>query len=69
MSLTSWRRTRATFGPSRRQALSAVRNRPTVLWITGALGALVVWMHRSNIGRLLKGTESRFGRNAKETGS
>ncbi len=44
-------------------------DRPTVLWITAALGALVVWMHRSNIGRLLKGTESRFGRNAKETGS
>ncbi len=43
--------------------------RPAVLWITAALGALVVWMHRGNIGRLLKGTESRFGRNAKETGS
>ncbi|MCZ6754456.1 MAG: glycerol-3-phosphate 1-O-acyltransferase PlsY [Gemmatimonadetes bacterium] len=44
-------------------------DRPAVLWITAALGALVVWMHRGNIGRLLKGTESRFGRNAKETGS
>ena len=44
-------------------------DRPTVLWITAAIAALVVWMHRSNIGRLLKGTESRFGRNAKETGS
>lgn len=43
--------------------------RPAVLWITAALGALVVWMHRGNIGRLLKGTESRFGRNAKKTGS
>jgi len=43
--------------------------RPAVLWITAALGALVVWMHRSNIGRLFKGTESRFGRKAKETGS
>jgi len=43
--------------------------RPAVLWITAALGALVVWMHRGNIGRLLKGTESRFGRKAKETGS
>jgi glycerol-3-phosphate acyltransferase PlsY len=43
--------------------------RPAVLWITAALGALVVWMHRDNIGRLLKGTESRFGRKAKETGS
>jgi len=43
--------------------------RPAVLWITVALGALVVWMHRSNIGRLLKGTESRFGRKAKEAGS
>lgn len=44
-------------------------DRPMVLGITAVLGALVVWMHRSNIGRLLKGTESRFGRNAKETGS
>jgi glycerol-3-phosphate acyltransferase PlsY len=44
-------------------------DRPAVLWITAALGALVVWMHRDNIGRLLKGTESRFGRKAKETGS
>lgn len=44
-------------------------DRPTVLGITAVLGALVVWMHRGNIGRLLKGTESRFGRNAKETGS
>ena len=44
-------------------------DRPAVLWITAALGALVVWMHRGNIGRLLKGTENRFGRNAKEAGS
>ena len=27
-----------------------------------ALAALVVWLHRANIGRLLNGTESRFGK-------
>lgn len=39
--------------------------RPTVLWITAALGALVIWMHRANIRRLMSGTENRFGRKAR----
>ena len=29
--------------------------------VLGALSVLVFWTHRANIGRLLKGTEPRFG--------
>jgi len=32
-----------------------------VLWFTVALASLVVWAHRSNLGRLLRGEENRFG--------
>ena len=31
-----------------------------VAWFA-AIAALVIWMHRANIGRLLHGTENRFG--------
>jgi glycerol-3-phosphate acyltransferase PlsY len=34
------------------------------VWIFAALAALVIWLHRANIGRLLNGTENRFGRRA-----
>jgi glycerol-3-phosphate acyltransferase PlsY len=34
-------------------------------WFAVALGALAVWRHRSNIRRLLDGTENRFERRAK----
>jgi glycerol-3-phosphate acyltransferase PlsY len=37
-----------------------------VLWLTIALAAFVILAHRSNIGRLLAGTENRFGRRAGE---
>ena len=33
----------------------------TVLWFTAALASLVVWAHRGNMGRLLRGEENRFG--------
>jgi len=33
-------------------------------WFTGVLAAFNVWTHRSNIGRLLTGTESRFVKKA-----
>ena len=33
----------------------------SVLWFTVGLAAFVIWAHRSNIGRLLRGEESRFG--------
>ncbi len=35
--------------------------RSVVVWLA-VLAALVIWMHRANIRRLLAGTESRFGR-------
>ncbi len=34
----------------------------TLLWFTAMLAVFVLWAHRPNIRRLLKGTESRFGR-------
>ena len=34
----------------------------TLVWFAAALAAFVIWMHRSNIGRLLRGQENRFGR-------
>ena len=42
--------------------------RPTtaeLLWIDVAVAAGVIFLHRRNIQRLIKGTESRFGRHAR----
>jgi glycerol-3-phosphate acyltransferase PlsY len=33
---------------------------PAEFWFAGAIAAFNVWTHRSNIGRLLNGTENRF---------
>jgi glycerol-3-phosphate acyltransferase PlsY len=33
-------------------------------WFAGAIAGFNVWTHRSNIGRLLAGTESRFAKKA-----
>ncbi len=38
--------------------------RPAMLWLDVAVAAAIVWLHRANIQRLLKGTENRFGRRA-----
>jgi acyl phosphate:glycerol-3-phosphate acyltransferase len=35
-----------------------------ILWLDVAAAAGIIWLHRSNIGRLLRGTENRFGRRA-----
>jgi glycerol-3-phosphate acyltransferase PlsY len=40
---------------------------PALLWIAVAIAAGVIVLHRRNIERLLKGTESRFGRRAAST--
>lgn len=40
-----------------------------MLWFAGALTLFVVWSHRSNIGRLLRGDESSFRRDIAESGS
>jgi glycerol-3-phosphate acyltransferase PlsY len=37
-------------------------DRRGTIWFDIALAALIIWMHRSNIGRLMSGTENRFGR-------
>lgn len=42
--------------------LTAARLGPAEFWFAAALAAFNVWTHRSNIGRLLAGTENRFGR-------
>ena len=34
---------------------------PTMVLITGAMGALAIYKHKGNIQRLIKGTESRIG--------
>lgn len=35
-------------------------SRRETLWLMAGLAAMVIWMHRANIGRLLRGTENRF---------
>jgi glycerol-3-phosphate acyltransferase PlsY len=37
-------------------------DRRSTIWFDLALAALIIYMHRSNIRRLLSGTENRFGR-------
>jgi glycerol-3-phosphate acyltransferase PlsY len=41
---------------------------PTMIGITGFLGALAIYKHKANIKRLLNGTENRFGRKKTEAG-
>lgn len=38
-------------------------HRPSI-WLYILLAVVIIWLHRSNIRRLLAGTESRFGRRA-----
>ena len=37
---------------------------PEILWLDIAAAAGIIWLHRANIARLLRGTENRFGRRA-----
>lgn len=39
-----------------------------IVWFAGALSVFVVWTHRSNIGRLLRGEESAFRKGPAERG-
>jgi glycerol-3-phosphate acyltransferase PlsY len=45
------------------------REGTAMLWFTGFLAAFVVWSHRSNVGRLLRGEESSFRKAAPGQGS
>ncbi|HEX7120443.1 MAG TPA: glycerol-3-phosphate 1-O-acyltransferase PlsY [Longimicrobiales bacterium] len=40
----------------------AIRGTTAVFWVSAALAAFVIYAHRSNIRRLLRGEEHRFGR-------
>ncbi len=40
----------------------AKAERPLLVGFSVLMAALAIWLHRANIGRLLKGTENRFGR-------
>jgi glycerol-3-phosphate acyltransferase PlsY len=40
---------------------------PEILWLDAGVAAGIIWLHRGNIQRLLKGTENRFGRRAAST--
>lgn len=40
---------------------------PEILWLDVGVAAGIIWLHRANIQRLLKGTENRFGRRATST--
>ncbi|MGH7498360.1 MAG: glycerol-3-phosphate 1-O-acyltransferase PlsY [Gemmatimonadales bacterium] len=42
---------------------------PAIFWLDVAVAAAIIWFHRANIVRLLKGTENRFGRRAAPTGN
>lgn len=43
-------------------ALTPHRGGPAALAFAAALGLFVIWAHRGNVGRLLRGEERRFGR-------
>lgn len=70
----------AVFGASRYVSLASIAaavGLPVATWyfdrrismiiITGLLGALAIYRHRSNIRRLLNGTENRFGGRKRES--
>ena len=42
-------------------AILVVRGPHALFFISAAVSVFVIWMHRANISRLLKGTESRIG--------
>jgi len=48
-------------------ALTPHRGGGATLWFTAALAVFVIWAHRANVRRLLRGEENRFGR--RETSS
>jgi glycerol-3-phosphate acyltransferase PlsY len=39
-------------------------DRSEILWVDALVAAAIIWLHRTNIKRLLQGTENRFGRRA-----
>jgi glycerol-3-phosphate acyltransferase PlsY len=43
-------------------AVWVLKGSPTMIGIMAALGGLAIYKHKANIGRLLNGTENRFGK-------
>jgi len=43
-------------------AVWLLKGSPTMIGVMAALGALAIYKHKANIGRLLKGTENKFGK-------
>lgn len=41
--------------------LLAIETRPPVIWLGVAIAGFVIFAHRSNIGRIMRGEEYRFG--------
>jgi len=39
-----------------------------VFWVGVALVVFIIYTHRTNVGRLIAGTENRFGRRASTVG-
>ena len=44
-------------------------DQPAILWLDVGVALGIIWLHRGNIGRLLKGTENRFGRRGAPSGN
>lgn len=49
-------------------AVFATNEPRMVFWVSVAVAAFVIFVHRANVGRLLRGEENRFGRNAERAG-
>ena len=47
-------------------ALVLTESRPEVLWLGVAVAAFVIFAHRSNMGRIVRGEEHRFGKSREE---
>lgn len=45
-----------------------VESEATYLWYTGIGGSVIIWQHKGNIRRLLRGTERRLGQPAERIG-
>jgi glycerol-3-phosphate acyltransferase PlsY len=57
----------AALFPAAAYLLHPERRSPATLAIDCVLAGFIIWKHRANIQRLLKGTENRFGRGATAT--
>ncbi len=74
-----WLVTAAPFRMSSLAGVAATVATPFIAWwleprsdgwiVTGVLAVIIVWRHRANIGRILKGTEPKIGKKKASTSS